>query len=280
MAVPVCGQGAENRHFPSVTVGTGKILPVGGNRVPSACRTVAVTRERENWPASCSHGGMDISAFPGFGPFLDPVALAIVGGGTALAVVLRTPARDLVRGVSALQVLGRKRFDADPLVAQIAALGRIAKRHGVIALDKSVIEDPDMAAAVQLIVDGGDQQQVEALVKHRIAARFERHRAGIELWSGVADIAPAMGMIGTLIGLVQMFTAMKDPAAIGGAMAIALLTTLYGAIVASLIGGPIAARLRRQARGEAQERMRLIEPLAALAVVEPALSRPMREFAA
>ncbi|MDF7777530.1 MotA/TolQ/ExbB proton channel family protein [Sphingomonas sp. AOB5] len=223
---------------------------------------------------------MDISAFPGFGPFLDPVALAIVGGGTALAVVLRTPGRDLVRGLSALRVLGRKRFDADPLVAQVAAFGRIAKRHGVLALDKSVIEDPDMAAAVQLAVDGGEPADVEALVKHRIAARFERHRAGIEMWSGVADIAPAMGMIGTLIGLVQMFTSMKDPATIGSAMAIALLTTLYGAIVASLVGLPIATRLRRLARAEAQERTRLIAPLAALAVVEPAVPRQMREFAA
>ncbi|NML08132.1 MotA/TolQ/ExbB proton channel family protein [Sphingomonas sp. G-3-2-10] len=223
---------------------------------------------------------MDISAFPGFGPFLDPVALAIVGGGTALAVVLRTPGRDLVRGLSALRVLGRKRFDADPLVAQIAALGRIAKRHGVIALDKSVIEDSDMAAAVAMIVDGGDPHEVEALVTHRIAARFERHRAGIEMWAGAAEMAPAMGMIGTLVGLVQMFTSMKDPGAIGGAMAIALLTTLYGALLANLIAGPIAARLRRQARNEAQERARLIAPLAVLAVVEPALSRPMREFAA
>lgn len=223
---------------------------------------------------------MDISAYPGIGPFLDPVALAIVGGGTVAAVVLRTPARDLVRGVSALRVLGRRRFDADPLVAQVAAFGRIAKRHGVIALDKAVIEDPDLAAAVNAVVDNASPDEVEALVRHRITARAERHRGAIEMWSGAAEVAPAMGMIGTLIGLVQLFTAMADPAHIGSAMAIALLTTLYGAVLASLVALPIASRLRRLARGEAQERSRLVAPLAALAVVEPSVPRQMREFAA
>jgi chemotaxis protein MotA len=222
---------------------------------------------------------MDLIGFPGLAPFLDPLALTIVVGGTALAVVLRTPLRDLSRGLSALRVLGRKPFDAQPLLEQAGALMRIARRHGVIALDRSVILDRDTAAAVAAVVDGAGQADVAALLQHCRIARFERHHAAAEMWSGMAEIAPAMGMIGTLIGLVQLFTSMKDPGTIGGAMAIALLTTLYGAVLASLIAAPIAARLKRRARHEAHERERIEAPLAALAAIEPA-RRDLREIAA
>lgn len=212
---------------------------------------------------------MNFAALPGIGPFLDPLALAIVLGGTVVAVVLRTPFADLGRALGALRTLGRRRFDAEPLLAQIAALGRIAQRHGVIALDRSVIADTDVAAAVAAVVDGASPDQVSALLEQRRLARLERHRAAAEMWAGAADIAPAMGMIGTLIGLVQMFTAMRDPATIGAAMAVALLTTLYGAIVACLVATPVAVRLKRQARHEAQERARLAGLLAELALVQP-----------
>ncbi|NIJ21186.1 chemotaxis protein MotA [Sphingomonas naasensis] len=212
---------------------------------------------------------MNLTALPGIGPFLDPLALAIVLGGTVVAVVLRTPLGDLGRGLSALRTLARRRFDVAPLLVQIAAFGRIAQRHGVIALDRSVIADPDIAAAVADIVDGASPDGIAALLEQRRIARFERHRAAAEMWSAAADIAPAMGMIGTLIGLVQMFTAMADPKTIGAAMAVALLTTLYGAIVACLIATPVASRLRRHARHEFQERARLAAPLAALAMIQP-----------
>lgn len=212
---------------------------------------------------------MNFAALPGIGPFLDPLALAIVLGGTAVAVALRTPLGDLARALAALRTLGRRRFAVEPLLAQVAALGRIAQRHGVIALDRSVIADPDVAAAVASIVDGASPDQVAALLEQSRLARFERHRAAAETWTAAADIAPAMGMIGTLIGLVQMFAAMRDPATIGAAMAVALLTTLYGAVVACLVATPIASRLKRQARHEAQERARLAAPLAELAIVQP-----------
>ncbi|MEI9927798.1 MAG: MotA/TolQ/ExbB proton channel family protein [Sphingomonas sp.] len=223
---------------------------------------------------------MDLSAFPGLAPFLDPTAFAIVGGGTLAAMVLRTPSRDLVRGVAALRVLARRRFDAEPLLAQAAALMRIARRHGVIALDRSVIEDPDMADAVAAIVDGARPEAVAALLAHRRTARAERHRGAIDLWTGAAEAAPALGMIGTLIGLVVMFTAMRDPATIGGAMAVALLATLYGALIANLVAMPIAVRLRRLARHEAHERARIEAPLAAIAAIEPAAAHPLRDYAA
>lgn len=201
-------------------------------------------------------------------PFLDPVAAGIVVGGTAIAVMLRTPARDLATGVMALARLPRRRFDAGALLDQVAAFGRIARRHGVMALDRSVIADPDVAAAVAAIVDGQGPDDIAALLHDARRLRTERHLSAVEMWSGAADVAPAMGMIGTLIGLVAMFTRMTDPGAIGAAMAVALLATLYGAILANLICTPIAVRLKRQVRIEAVERARLEAPLVALAARE------------
>ena len=212
-------------------------------------------------------------------PFLDPIAFAIVGGGTLAAAILRTPLRDLIRGIGALGTLFTPRFQADPLLEQIAAFGRIARRHGVMALDKSVIADPDMAAAVAAIVDGATPEEVAELLRQRHRARTERAVAACELWSAAADTAPAMGMVGTLIGLVGMFVKMQDPSAIGAAMAVALLATLYGALLANLVLAPIAARLRRHARDAAVERLRLDAPLIALATREQPRGAHLAEVA-
>lgn len=202
------------------------------------------------------------------GPYLDPVAAAIVGGGTLIAVVLRTQAPDLARALAALPVLVQRRFRADPLLDQIAALGRIAARHGVMSLDRSVIADADMSAAIAAIVDGANPDQVQSIIRHARQARIERHLAAAEVWACAAEVAPAMGMVGTLIGLVKMFLSMSDPGAIGGAMAVALLATLYGALLGNLVAMPVAARLRRRAREEAFERTRIEAPLIAMAARE------------
>lgn len=198
----------------------------------------------------------------------DPVACAIVGGGTLLATLLRAPARDAIRAASALRVLARRPFDGDTLLDQVAAQSRIAKRHGIVALDRSVIADPDVAAAIAAIVDGAIPREVEALLRYRRQARIERHVAAADVWSGAAEAAPAMGMVGTLVGLAGMFANLTDPRAIGAAMAIALLATLYGALLANLVLMPICHRLRAAGRIEAFERARLEAPLVALALRE------------
>lgn len=203
-----------------------------------------------------------------FMSFIDPAAIGIVAGGTVLATLLRTPLRDVARGVRALGMLVRRPFDAAPLLDQIASLDRIARRNGVVVLDRSVIADPDVAAAIAAIVDGEGPDTVARLLDERSRARILRQAAAADMWAGAAEAAPAMGMVGTLVGLVRMFMAMTDPAAIGGGMAVALLATLYGAITANLIAMPVAVRLRHRARAEAAERMRLSAPLVALAARE------------
>ncbi len=198
-------------------------------------------------------------------PYADPVAAAFVVGGTALALLIRTPPADLGRALRALATLGRRPFSAEDALDQIGKLDRIARRHGVMTLDRSRIADPDIADAIAGIVDGAGPDAVGTRLRHRNEARAERHLAAADMWGAIAELAPLLGMIGTLVGLVRMFMAMTDPAAIGQAMAIALLSTLYGALLAALVGMPIAGRLRRLARAEAFERARLEAPLVALA---------------
>jgi chemotaxis protein MotA len=200
--------------------------------------------------------------------FFDPAALMLVLGGSLLTALLRSPGAHLLRAVRALAVLHRAPFSAEPLLDRIAAQARIAQRHGVLAVDRSVIADADVAAALHAVVDRGAADEVALLLSERRRARIERHLAAAEVWAGVAEAAPAMGMIGTLIGLARMFAAMDDPAAIGPAMAVALMATLYGALVANLFAAPVAARLRALARAEAFERGRLEAPLVALAARE------------
>ena len=203
-----------------------------------------------------------------FAQLFDPIALAIVGGGTLAATVLRSPLRDVGRALSALRVLPRRPFRADPLLEQIAAQARIAKRHGVVTLDRSVIADPDVAVAIAAIVDGAIPREVESLLRVQRQGRIERHVAAADVWAAAAEAAPAMGMVGTLIGLAGMFAQMTDPQAIGGAMAVALLATLYGALFANLVFMPICHRLRAAGRIEAFERARIEAPLVALALRE------------
>lgn len=216
------------------------------------------------WPVPCSIRSDMIA----LAQFLDPTAFAIVGGGTVLVTLLRASISDLGRAIAAIKTLSRPRLDGDALLAQVATLSRTAQRQGVVALDKAVITDPDVRAAVEDIIDGRNGEAIAAMLDHRRRARVERHLAAAEVWAGAAEAAPAMGMVGTLIGLAAMFAKMSDPQAIGGAMAVALLATLYGALIANLIAMPVAARLRAAARCEAFERARLVAPLAALAVRE------------
>ncbi len=287
MGVPVCGRRAEIAAIAALAGAGGKDLPGRGSGIAAfaGCGGArgAFHHDTRFGPALAKTSRMNSAAsadLAALAPLdasvlLDPLALAIVLGGTAASVLLRHRLADVRRGLVALKTLLRRPFDAAPLIAQAGSLEKIARRHGLIALDRSVIEDPDMAAAVAAAVDGASPSEIDAIVRDRAASRVERHRAVIELWSGVAEAAPAMGLIGTILGLVRMFAAMDNPDRIGAAMAVALLATLYGALLANLVAMPIVARLKRLARVEATERLRLAAPLARLATLERARNREL-----
>ena len=205
--------------------------------------------------------------------FFDPVALAIVGGGTLLATAARGPLADTVNAIRALPVLVRRPFDFGPARAELARAERVAHAKSLLAIDSQLLRDPDVAKGVEAVADGATADEVEQLLIRLRQDRDERHAVVQDFWAAAAEAAPAMGMVGTLVGLVRMFRSMDDPATIGGAMAIALLATLYGALFANLIAAPIAARLRRLARAEENERRALVKPFRAFAMRETPIKR-------
>jgi chemotaxis protein MotA len=205
--------------------------------------------------------------------FYDPVALAIVAGGTLVATAARGPLMDSVNAIRALPKLLRGRFDFGPARAELAGAERVSQARSLLAIDPKLLKDRDVAEGVEAVARGASPDEVEHLLIRLRQERHERHAIVQDFWAAAAEAAPAMGMVGTLIGLVRMFRSMDDPATIGGAMAVALLATLYGALFANFIAAPIGARLARLSRAEEKERRALVKPFRAFAAREAPIKR-------
>jgi len=199
--------------------------------------------------------------------FLDPVAILIVFGGAVLVATFRSTGRDIARALAALSPLFRARADAEARAARVA-VNRIAEKTGVSGIataDRVVVVEHFLARAAAQLSDSRDPAGFSRWAEAELSARAERHAAVHAVWRSAADAAPAMGMIGTVIGLIRMFAAMDDPAAIGPGMALALLTTLYGVIAANCLFGPVAARLERLSRAKLLWQKEALDRLYAIA---------------
>jgi len=131
----------------------------------------------------------------------------------------------------------------EELIEKAVDMADAARKGGFLALEEAEITNAFMQKGVDMLVDGHDADVVRATLQKDIDLTTERHETGAKMMMALADVAPAMGMIGTLIGLVAMLSNMDDPKSIGPAMAVALLTTLYGAFLANVIAIPIASKL-------------------------------------
>lgn len=157
----------------------------------------------------------------------------------------------------ALGEIGRTLFprdtDARRAAERVMTLSAIARDRGVLALD-SVLDmlgsEPFLRTAVAMAVDGASAEQIERVMQREIDATEERRERMAGVLRRAAEVAPSMGLIGTLIGLIQLLANLNDPSSIGPAMAVALLTTFYGAILAYMVFSPIAAKLERNAADE------------------------------
>ena len=180
----------------------------------------------------------------GLGPFVDVPSVLIVVGGTFFAVMYTTP---LPTFLSSFGAMGKAFFppvkSQEQLVTRMVELAAIARKDGMMALDGQDVPDKFFQKGMQMLVDGADEKKLVAQMTQEIKSMRERHgdlQAVIKAW---VDLAPAMGMIGTLVGLVLMLGNMSDPKAIGPAMAGALLTTLYGAFFANVMFAPMLTKL-------------------------------------
>jgi chemotaxis protein MotA len=157
------------------------------------------------------------------------------------------------------KAFSRKIDDPVELITQIVELANIARKDGMIALEGQDIANPFMAKAVSMLVDGTDGDIIKSSLNRDNDMMKVRHEMGANIFRAWGEIAPAMGMVGTLAGLVIMLGNMSDPKAIGPAMAVALLTTMYGAILANVICLPIAQKLENASVLEANNNELIIE---------------------
>ena len=153
----------------------------------------------------------------------------------------------------------------DALIEKIVEMADAARKGGFLALEEAEIENPFMQKGVDMLVDGHDIEVVRETLKKDIQMTTERHEFGGSIFKGLADVAPAMGMIGTLVGLVAMLSNMDDPKSIGPAMAVALLTTLYGAFLANVICLPIAAKLENRKEEEKLNQSLILDGIVGIA---------------
>ena len=178
------------------------------------------------------------------GIFINIPGILIVVGGTFATAFIKFTLPDVLNSLK----VGMKAFlvkmePPEETIQTMIGYAKMAKKEGLISLDQENPKDPFMAKALRYLSDGYDENLIEEMLNKDIRLTVQRHATGQNVFKGMGDSAPAFGMIGTLIGLVQMLSSMSDPASIGPSMAVALLTTLYGAMIANFICLPLADKL-------------------------------------
>ncbi len=196
------------------------------------------------------------------GMFVDVPSMLLVIGGSFAAIFVNFP---IAKILGMAKVLRKAMFfDAeDPIaiIQKMVSYAERARKEGMLALEEDSETEPDkfLAKGLRLAVDGTDPQLLSRIMETDLAALESRHREGKLIFEQLGAFAPAFGMIGTLIGLVQMLANLSDPSSIGAGMAVALLTTLYGSIIANLLALPIAGKLKTRSEEELHTREMIIE---------------------
>ena len=187
------------------------------------------------------------------GIYIDVPSVVLVIGASATVMFMAFPAGNVRKIIN----VARKAFvhhtkPIDQLIEDMVSYAEIARRDGILSLENATkdMKDPFIVRGIQMAVDGTDPELIEQIMNNELDNLVERHENGKGLFETIGKYAPAFGMIGTLVGLVAMLANLSDPASLGAGMAVALITTLYGAIIANAIALPIADRLARRSADE------------------------------
>ena len=212
---------------------------------------------------------LSIMIAPGssFAAFIDYPSLAVVVGGAISATFIAFPMGTVFQVHKViLKSFFPKQQSLTPVIFQLVEFAELARREGILALESRTgdIEDPFILLGIQMAVDGTDTELMEAILRAEMDAISGRHKTGKSLMDTVGRYAPAFGMIGTLMGLIIMLGNMDDPEAIGPGMAVALITTLYGAIVSNLFFLPFADKLAFYSKREMEIREVIVRGLVAI----------------
>ena len=201
----------------------------------------------------------------GIGLFIDVPSILIVVAGSLFVVMMKFNLKQFLGSIK----IGMKAFmfkldKPEDLIEQAVTMADAARKGGFLALEEAVITNTFMQKAVDMLVDGHDGDVVRNALEKDIALTEERHKTGVGIFKAMGDVAPAMGMIGTLVGLVSMLSNMDDPKSIGPSMAVALLTTLYGAVIANMIAIPMADKLSLRMNEELLNRNLIMDAVLAI----------------
>lgn len=197
--------------------------------------------------------------------FVNIPSMLIVVGGAIFAVLMKFElGQFLSAGKIAAIAFSFKLPKPDAMIEEIVELAGEARKNGLLALEGKEVSYDFLAKGIQLLVDGHDPDVVKSLLSKDVRLSADRHKIGTQIFAQLGDVAPAMGMIGTLIGLVAMLANMDDPKSIGPAMAVALLTTLYGAMMANMFCLPVADKCALRSDEEGRLQSMVIDALLAI----------------
>jgi chemotaxis protein MotA len=197
--------------------------------------------------------GIAIVSRGDFTIFLNLSSLLIVLGGTFGATLINYPMKDIIRVLRVVKnAFFHKEIDYIGLIPEMVRYSRLARRDGILALDKVIreIDDQFYYEGLRMVVDGIKPEVLEQTLRNEIDFLAARHRVGISIFRTMGQFAPAFGMIGTLIGLIFMLQSLDDTSKIASSMALALVTTFYGAILANILFLPIAGKLKERSTAE------------------------------
>lgn len=179
--------------------------------------------------------------------YIDVPSVIITIGGSITGVLGSFKLGDFINGFKSIAlVMKEDAMDPGEIIGNVINLANVARKEGLLALEEASndIDDPFLKKGIMLVVDGTDPELVRGILETELTCLEDRHKKVIGFWEKWAELGPAWGMIGTLIGLVNMLNNMEDASAIGPAMAVALLTTLYGSMIANWLCIPIAAKMK------------------------------------
>jgi len=198
------------------------------------------------------------------GDFYDPTSVFCVIGGTFASLLIAYPMPKFLEGIKTIKYAFKKQeLDPTDIIKKINDLALSARKEGLLALEEIAqsMDDPFLQKGVLLIVDGTDAELLRSILETEIAFVENRHKDNQKVWETMADLGPAWGMIGTLIGLIVMLGALNDPSTLGPKMAVALVTTFYGSIIANFIATPIANKLKLNSNDEILHKQVMVEGL-------------------
>ena len=200
----------------------------------------------------------------GFGEYLDPASAIITFGGAFSCTLMSMSLQNYIAGLKSFTLIFKApALNTSNMIGKIIELSNVARKEGLLSLEEAAadLEEPFLKKGILLIVDGTDPELVRAIMETELVSMDSRHKATIGFWESIAGMGPAWGMIGTLVGLVNLLNNMDDASAIGPNMATALITTLYGSLLANWICAPITSKLKGYNESEIMQREIMIEGL-------------------